>query len=157
MPRLVTSELSESYDVLLREPLCSERVVVKKENFLERYAEKKWHKSSREGRKDVTDEVHSGRLSTSRTDEHFTRVHELLHTDRRMTFVVTFYLTRIGVETIPQPPYSPDLIPADFFLFPRLNRELKGYHLGTLENVQATTTILLNSISVEEFQGPCTA
>jgi transposase len=33
-------------------------------------------------------------------------------------FVVTEYLTKNGIVTIPQPPYSPDLAPADFFLFP---------------------------------------
>jgi hypothetical protein len=27
---------------------------------------------------------------------------------------------------VPQPPYSPDLAPADFFLFPRLKSTLKG-------------------------------
>ena len=79
-----------------------------------------------------------------------------LHHDNAQShtaFVVTSYLTRIGVATIPQPPYSPDLAPANFFLFPRLKRELKRHHLGTLKNVQTTTTTLLNSIPAEEFQG----
>lgn len=67
-------------------------------------------------------------------------------------FVVTSYLTRIGVATVPHPPYSPDLAPADFFLFPRLKRVLKGHHLGTVENVQATTTARLKDIPPEEFQ-----
>lgn len=46
---------------------------------------KKWHKSFRKGREDVTDEARSGHPSTSRTDEHLTRVRELLNTDRRMS------------------------------------------------------------------------
>lgn len=67
-------------------------------------------------------------------------------------FVITAYLTRIGVATVPQPPYSPDLAPADFFLFPRLKRELKGKQLESVDNVQATSTASLNSIPVKEFQ-----
>ncbi|XP_046683674.1 protein GVQW3-like [Homalodisca vitripennis] len=33
--------------------------------------------------------------------------------------LVTSYLTRIGVEVLPQPPYSPDMSPPDSFLFPK--------------------------------------
>jgi len=36
-------------------------------------------------------------------------------------FVTTDYLFRAGTATLPQPPYSLALAPADFFLFPRLN------------------------------------
>ena len=34
--------------------------------------------------------------------------------------LVTDYLTKMGIKTVPQPPYSPDLAPCDFWLFPRL-------------------------------------
>ena len=34
--------------------------------------------------------------------------------------VATDYLTKIGIKTVPQPPYSPDLAPCDFWLFPKL-------------------------------------
>ena len=30
------------------------------------------------------------------------------------------------VKTVPHPPYSPDLAPCDFFLFPRLKKYLTG-------------------------------
>jgi histone-lysine N-methyltransferase SETMAR len=36
------------------------------------------------------------------------------------------FLAAKGVKTIPHPPYSPDLAPADFFLFPRVKSELAG-------------------------------
>jgi hypothetical protein len=29
-------------------------------------------------------------------------------------------IEKIGAEVLPHPPYSPDLAPCDFFLFPRL-------------------------------------
>ena len=31
-----------------------------------------------------------------------------------------------GFELLPHPPYSPDLAPSDFFLFPKLKKELRG-------------------------------
>ena len=37
------------------------------------------------------------------------------------SIVVTDYLTKMAINTIPQPPYSPDLSPCDFCLFPKLN------------------------------------
>jgi hypothetical protein len=33
---------------------------------------------------------------------------------------------------VPHPPYSPDLAPADFFLFPKLKTTLKGRHFQTI-------------------------
>lgn len=68
------------------------------------------------------------------------------------TFVVNSNLTRISVSTVPQPSYSPNVAPADFFLFPRVKRELKGKHLETLDNIQRTTTRCLNSIPQSGFQ-----
>jgi len=53
---------------------------------------------------------------------------------------------------VPQPPYSPDLAPCDFFLFPRLKRELKGKHWESVENIHKHVTEILKDIPVEEFQ-----
>ena len=39
------------------------------------------------------------------------------------SILVTDYLTKMGIKTVPQPPYSPDLAPCDFWLFPKL----RGY------------------------------
>ncbi|XP_043660717.1 uncharacterized protein LOC122624974 [Drosophila teissieri] len=68
-------------------------------------------------------------------------------------FVVTNFLTQKKISVVPQPPYSPDLAPCDFFLFPLLKRELKGKHWESVENIQARVTRFLKGISVEEFQG----
>ena len=35
------------------------------------------------------------------------------------TILVTDYLTKMGIKTVPQPPYSPDHAPCDFWLFPK--------------------------------------
>ena len=37
------------------------------------------------------------------------------------------FLAKHGTAQLQQPPYSPDLAPCDFFLFPRLKRVLKGH------------------------------
>jgi len=49
-------------------------------------------------------------------------------------------------------PYSPDLSPCDFFLFPRLKSHLKWRHFGTLDNIQKSVTDELKCIPVEAFQ-----
>ena len=36
------------------------------------------------------------------------------------SILVTDYLTKMGIKTVPQPAYSPDLVPWDFCLFPNL-------------------------------------
>lgn len=53
---------------------------------------------------------------------------------------------------LPQSPYSPNMFPRDFFLFPRLKRDLKGRQFKSIEAVQATMTRTLNSISEKELQ-----
>ncbi|UYV70267.1 hypothetical protein LAZ67_7002330 [Cordylochernes scorpioides] len=68
-------------------------------------------------------------------------------------FINTNLLARSNTPVIPHPPYSPDLAPFDFFLFPRLKREMKGKHWETVENIQHHVTTFLRSIPVEEFQG----
>ncbi|EGI63610.1 Mariner Mos1 transposase, partial [Acromyrmex echinatior] len=67
-------------------------------------------------------------------------------------FIVANYLARSNTPVVPQPPYSPDLAPCDFFLFPRLKRELKGKHWESVENIQKHVTMFLRDIPVEEFQ-----
>ena len=46
--------------------------------------------------------------------------------------LVTGYLTKIGIKTVPQPPYSPDLAPCDFGLFPKL----RGFRYETIEEMK---------------------
>ena len=61
-------------------------------------------------------------------------------------------MTSKRISVVPQPPYSPDLSPCDFFLFPTLKHILKGGHFETLENIQKTVTDQLKAIPVENFQ-----
>ena len=36
------------------------------------------------------------------------------------SILVTDYLTKMGIKTVPQPPFSLDVGPCDFWLFPKL-------------------------------------
>lgn len=67
-------------------------------------------------------------------------------------FLVNSYLTKAGIPTLPQPPYSPDVAPPDFFLFPRLKRPMKGKHFETTEGIQAACTADLKAIPENAFR-----
>ncbi|GFV33670.1 uncharacterized protein TNCV_4567851 [Trichonephila clavipes] len=60
---------------------------------------------------------------------------DLRHNGSEKPFSVNRFLARKNIPVAPQPPYSPDLSPWDFFLFPKLKNHLKGRHFGTLENI----------------------
>ncbi len=40
-----------------------------------------------------------------------------------------------GIELVTHPPYSPDLAPADFWLFPTVKKALTGCQFDTLQDV----------------------
>jgi len=44
------------------------------------------------------------------------------------------FLAKKYIPVLPHPPYSSDLAPCDFYLFPKLKLKLKGHHFGTIEN-----------------------
>jgi len=60
----------------------------------------------------------------------------MLHHDNtpcHMAINVIELLAKKGIPIVPQPPYSPDLSPCDFVLFPKLKFRLKGRHFGTVK------------------------
>ncbi|XP_014487170.1 PREDICTED: putative uncharacterized protein FLJ37770 isoform X2 [Dinoponera quadriceps] len=79
----------------------------------------------------------------------------MLHHDNTPSYtslIVREALTKHNIVTLPQPPYSPDMVPSDFFLFPRIKKNLKRHRFRTIEAVQAASTRCLNSLSVGDFQ-----
>ena len=50
------------------------------------------------------------------------------------------------------PPYSPDLVPADFFLFPKLKNTLKRRRFQTIEEIQENAIGELRAITESAFQ-----
>jgi len=53
------------------------------------------------------------------------------------------------MAVIPRPPYSPDLAPCDFFLFPKMKLKLKGSRFDTIEEIQAKSQRVLDTL-IEE-------
>ena len=49
------------------------------------------------------------------------------------------------------PPYSRDLSPPDYFLFPKLKMKLKGLHFATVAEIQEAVTDELKKVQKEEF------
>lgn len=62
------------------------------------------------------------------------------------------YQAKHKLTTLLQPPYSPDMAPADFFLFPRIKTVLKGIRFGSTEAIQDAVTRALAEVPVEAFQ-----
>ena len=54
----------------------------------------------------------------------------------------------MGIKTVPHPPYSPDVAPCDFCLFPKL----RGCHYETLEMKEAVTKVI-DMLTQEDFHG----
>ena len=53
----------------------------------------------------------------------------------------------MGIKTVPQPPYSPDLTSSDFWLFPKLT----GCHSETIEEMKETVTKVIDTLTQEDF------
>jgi len=53
---------------------------------------------------------------------------------------------------MPQPPYSPDLAPCNFFLFQKVKLAVKGHHFELTEDIQRSVTHALRDIPQTAFQ-----
>ena len=58
------------------------------------------------------------------------------------------FLAKKNVPVIPHPPYSPDLAPCDFSLYPKLKSKLKNHNFGTMENIQKIVTDELHTYGI---------
>ena len=54
--------------------------------------------------------------------------------------------------TMPQPPYSPDMAPCDFFLFPKIKRTLKGCRFTAIDDIKSALLKELKAILKIEFE-----
>ena len=80
---------------------------------------------------------------------HFHQDNALVHN----SILVTDYLTKMGIKTVRHPPYSPDLAPCDFWLFPKLKEKLRGCHYQIIEEMKETVTKVINRLTQEDFHG----
>ena len=71
------------------------------------------------------------------------------HFQQDNTPVHNSILVTDGTKTVPQPPYSRDLAPCDFWLFPKLI----GCRYGTIEEMKVAVTKVIDTLTQEEFHG----
>ena len=65
--------------------------------------------------------------------------------------VLRDHFAKNSTHIVPQPPYLPDLAPCDFWLFPKLERPLRGHRFETIEEIQAESKKALKAIPEIEF------
>ncbi|KYN30749.1 hypothetical protein ALC56_14951 [Trachymyrmex septentrionalis] len=70
----------------------------------------------------------------------------------KTSLLVSSFLAKNNTIIMPQPPYSPDLAPCDFFLFPKLKRPMKGRRFATIEEIKAASLEELKAIPKSAFQ-----
>ena len=65
------------------------------------------------------------------------------------SILVTDYLTKLGIKTVPQPPFSPDLASCDFCLF----HKLRGCRYETIEEMKEAVKKVIDTLTQEDFHG----
>ena len=55
----------------------------------------------------------------------------------------------MSIKTVPQAPYSPDLAPCDFWLFPKL----RGCRYETIEELKEAVTKVIDTLTQVDFHG----
>jgi len=53
--------------------------------------------------------------------------------------IIRDHFAKNSTHIVPQPPYSPDLAPSDFWLFPKLKRPLRGHRFDSIEEKAEST------------------
>ena len=61
------------------------------------------------------------------------------------SLLVHNFLANNNTVIMPQPPYSLDLAPCDFLLFPKLKRSMKGRRFATIEEIKTALLEKLKS------------
>ena len=69
------------------------------------------------------------------------------------SFLVTDYVTKMDIKTVPQPPYSQYLAPCDFLLFPKLKENLRGGRYETTEEMKKAAMKIIDTLTQEDFHG----
>ena len=59
----------------------------------------------------------------------------------------------MGIKTVPQLPYSPDVAPCDFWLFPKLKEKLRCCCYETIEEMKEAVTKVIDMLTQEYFHG----
>ena len=69
------------------------------------------------------------------------------------SILVTDYLTKMGIKTVPHPPYSLHFTPWDFWLFLKLKEKVRGCCYETIEEMKEAVTKVIDILTQEDFHG----
>ena len=76
-----------------------------------------------------------------------------LHHDnapRHTSLLVRQFLAYKNIAVCPHPPYSPDLEPCDFWLFPKVKMTVKVKRFESIQDIEAATTAQLKTLKKED-------
>ena len=79
----------------------------------------------------------------------------MLHHDNapaHASLLIRSYLAKHQTSVVSHSPYSPDLVPADLFLLPKLKTTLKGCRFQTIEEIEENAVRELCAITESAFQ-----
>jgi predicted acetyltransferase len=79
----------------------------------------------------------------------------ILHNDNapcHRALLVCEFLANHNMLSLPHLPYSPDLAPADFFLFPKLKMQLKGCHFHTIVEIHCESQKVMDLLTQNDFE-----
>lgn len=74
------------------------------------------------------------------------------NTSHHCALSVMEYFTANKITVLPQPLFSPDLSPCDFFLYHMLNNRIKCHHFETIDDMQKGVTEALKDLTVKNFK-----
>ena len=99
------------------------------------------------GVKGVQEEIPLEEASTlhNRGQWHFSQDNRPVHN----SILVTDYLTKMGIKTVPHPPNSWDLAPCDFWLF----HKIRGCRYETIEEMKEAVTKVIDTLTQKDFHG----
>ena len=63
------------------------------------------------------------------------------------------FKSKMSIKTVSQPPYTPDLVPCDFWLFPKFKEKLRGCRYETTEEMKETVRKVIDTLTQEDFHG----
>lgn len=61
------------------------------------------------------------------------------------------FLEKESVTALHHPPYSPDMVPADYIIFPKLKLHMKGCPFDIVEDIQTNLTHELQRYALADF------
>jgi hypothetical protein len=76
----------------------------------------------------------------------------ILHDDNAPSLLVREFLTNHDMLSLPHLPYSPDLAPADFFLFPKMKMQLSGRSFHTVAENQCKSQKVMDWLTKNYFE-----